>query len=49
MGNIASDFSNFLTAPFRSNMDIFSVFLAVGLVLIFILLWSRVLSHLVSV
>ena len=47
--NIAKDFADFLQAPIRGNMDIFSVFLAVGLVIVFIMLWSRVISHLASV
>ena len=39
------DLKDFLHMPFRANMDIFSLFLAIGLVLVLIGLWSRVLSH----
>jgi hypothetical protein len=49
MGSMLSDFHAFLTAPFRANMDIFSVFLAVGLVIVAIVLWSRILAHLSGV
>jgi hypothetical protein len=44
--SVLTDLNAFLHAPFRSNMDLFSVFLAVGLVLILIFLWSRILAHL---
>jgi hypothetical protein len=49
MGSILTDFHAFLTHPFRANMDLFSVFLAVGLVLVIIMLWSRILAHLSGV
>jgi hypothetical protein len=40
------DLTNFIHTPFRSNMDLFSVALAVGLVLVLVILWSRVIAHL---
>ncbi len=35
-----------LHAPFRSDMDWLSLFLAIGLVLILAGFWARILSHL---
>lgn len=46
---IAADFKNTLAAPFRGNMDLFTLFLSVGLVVIAVLLWTRILSHLSDV
>jgi hypothetical protein len=46
MGTILTDLHNFLATPFRGGMDIFSVALAVGLVLVLVVLWSRVIAHL---
>jgi hypothetical protein len=40
------DLSDFIKTPFRSDMDLFSVALAVGLVLILVVLWSRIIAHL---
>lgn len=52
MGNISSsagaattDLKDLLSSPFRSNMDLFAVFLAVGLVMVTIVLWTRILAH----
>lgn len=43
---VVQDLSDFLHAPFRQNMDIFSLFLAIGLVMVLIVLWTRILAHL---
>jgi hypothetical protein len=45
MNTAVQDLKDFLHSPFRGNMDIFSVFLAIGLVIVCILLWTRILSH----
>jgi hypothetical protein len=42
---ILSDVRNFLTRPFVGQMDIVHLFLAVGLVIVFIGLWSLILFH----
>lgn len=43
---VVDDFHKFMHAPFRADMDVFSLFLAIGLVLMLIVLWSRIVSHL---
>lgn len=43
---IVQDLSDFLHSPFRQDMDIFSLFLAIGLVMVLIVLWTRILAHL---
>jgi len=42
---LLTDLQSFIATPFRPGMDIFSVFLGVGLVIVAIILWSRVLAH----
>lgn len=40
-----NDLKELLSSPFRANMDLFAVFLAVGLVMIIVVLWTRILAH----
>lgn len=42
---VVDDLRAWLHQPFRSNMDAFSLFLAIGLVLILAGFWVRILSH----
>lgn len=46
MGNLLSDLEKFISQPFRGNMDLFSVFLAVGGILVMVAVWGLILRHL---
>lgn len=39
------DIINLLKAPFVGDVDIMHLFLLIGVVLVFILIWSMILNH----
>lgn len=45
MASAASDANDVLAAPLIGNVDTVHLFLTIGVVLVAILIWSRVLAH----
>lgn len=48
IGNAISATNNWITAPFIGSASPLNLFLAVGLVMVFAILWTRILGHLSS-
>jgi len=44
MQNLVDSIGTFLTEPFSEDLDVFTLFLLVGLVLIFAMLWGVMLE-----
>lgn len=44
--SLVDEFSKFVKAPFGGQMDLFSLFLVIGAIMIFIVFWSRIVAHL---
>lgn len=45
MASIWTDIKDTLTAPFVGELDLAHLFLLIGVILIFILLWMLVINH----
>lgn len=48
VGNALTATNNWIHAPFVGSASPLNLFLAVGLVMVFIILWTRILGHLSS-
>jgi hypothetical protein len=43
--NLVSGFKSWAAQPFKSQMDLFGWTLFVGLLIIIVILWTRILAH----
>jgi len=48
-GNALEATNHWITAPFVGSVSPLRLFLATGLVIVFIILWTRILAHVASV
>jgi len=49
LGNAISATNHWVTSPFIGSASPLNLFLATGLVLVFVILWTRILGHLSSI
>jgi len=45
MQQFGQDIVSFLSAPFAKELDLFHLFLLIGIILIFIAVWLLILNH----